>query len=71
MTTELQEHLDPQTHAHDDAEPHGHAPEDPNAAPMHHDIDENFSSFHIAAAAILGLLALVLGSVFGVVLANN
>ncbi len=44
---------------------------DPNAAPMHHEIDERFSTFHIAAAAILGVVALTLGAVFGMVFANN
>jgi len=58
-----------ETHGHEDS--HGHAPVNPEAAPMHHEIDEGFSSFHIAAAAILGIAALVLGSVLGVVLANN
>lgn len=59
------------TEAHGHEDTHGHAPVDPNVAPMHHEIDEGFSSLHIAAAAILGIVALVLGSVLGVVLANN
>ncbi len=48
-----------------------HGEEDPNVAPTHYDIDERFSGFQIGAAAFLGLVALVLGSVLGVVLANN
>lgn len=51
------------------AEAHGH--DDPEAAPMHHDIDERFTSFQIGAAAVLGVAAVVLGVVFGVTLANN
>jgi hypothetical protein len=48
-----------------------HANDDPNVAPMHHDIDEGFSSLQIGAAAILGVVAIILGIVLGVVLANN
>ncbi len=48
-----------------------HAPEDPNVAPMHHEIDERFSSFQIGVAAAMGIIALVLGIVFGIVFANN
>jgi hypothetical protein len=48
-----------------------HGPEDPEAAPMHHDIDERFSQLHVGAAAVLGIVAIVLGIVFGITLANN
>ncbi len=48
-----------------------HAPEDPNVAPMHHDIDERFSSFQVGVAAVMGIVAITLGIVFGLVLANN
>lgn len=51
------------------AETHGH--EDPNAAPMHHDIDERFTEFQIGAAGFLGVVAIVLGVVLGVTLANT
>lgn len=53
------------------ADTHGHGDVDPEAAPMHHDIDERFSSFQIAAAAVMGIGALVLGVVFGIVFANT
>lgn len=52
------------------ADSHG-THEDPNAAPMHHDIREHFATGHIVLAYALGLLATAAGIVFGIVLAND
>ncbi len=48
-----------------------HDNEDPNAAPMRQYIDENFSEFQVGAAWVLGIVALALGIVFGITMANN
>jgi hypothetical protein len=45
--------------------------EDPNTAPMHHDIEERFSRLQIAFAVALGLVAIVAGVVSGLLLANG
>ncbi len=45
--------------------------EDPNAAPMHHDIKERFSQAQIALAVALGGIAIVAGVLFGLLLAND
>ncbi len=45
--------------------------DDPNAAPMHHDIRPDFTSAQVTIAAVLGVVAIVAGIVFGVALANN
>ena len=50
------------------AEPHA---SDPNAAPMHHEIRERFASVHVTIAAALGILAIVAGVLFGILLAND
>lgn len=44
---------------------------DPNAAPMHHEIKERFSSAQVALAGFLGIAAIVAGLVLGMVLVNN
>lgn len=45
--------------------------EDPNAAPMHHDIKERFSQAQIAFAVGLGAIAIVAGTVSGLLFANT
>ncbi len=45
--------------------------EDPNAAPMHHDIKEQFTRLQIAIAVSLGGIAIAAGIVFGLLLAND
>lgn len=45
--------------------------EDPNAAPMHHDLKERFSQAQIAFAVALGGIAIVAGVVFGLLFAND
>lgn len=44
---------------------------DPNAAPMHHDIQERFASFHVVLALFLGLAASAAGIILGVILVND
>jgi hypothetical protein len=48
------------------AETHGH--EDPNAAPMHHDIVERFGDGAVAFCYLLAFIALVAGVVAGLAL---
>lgn len=45
--------------------------EDPNAAPMHHEIYERFTTIQIAIAVALGGIAIIAGIVLGLVLAND
>ena len=52
------------------ADSHGPAP-DPNAAPMHHEIKEQFSPVEVAICVVLGLAALVAGIVTGIIFVNN
>jgi hypothetical protein len=44
---------------------------DPDAPPMHHDIVEDFPSFHVWIAGLLGVAATVVGIVLGIVLVND
>ncbi|MCC6382028.1 MAG: hypothetical protein IT304_05930 [Dehalococcoidia bacterium] len=44
---------------------------DPDAAPMHHEIKERFSTAQVALAGFLGTAAIVVGLVLGLVLVNN
>jgi hypothetical protein len=53
------------------ADTHHDTHQDPNAAPMRQQVREHFAAFHVAAAAVLGLVALAAGTVLGVVLAND
>ncbi|HMO53416.1 MAG TPA: hypothetical protein PJ994_02840 [Tepidiformaceae bacterium] len=48
------------------ADAHGH--DDPNAAPMHHDIVERFSDGAVALCYILAFVALVAGVIAGLTL---
>lgn len=50
---------------------HGHGEHDPNAAPMHHEIDERFSGLQVGAAIVLAIGALGLGIVAGLLFANT
>lgn len=44
---------------------------DPNAAPMHHDVQEDFAPIHVWLAGLLGMAALVVGLVLGIILVND
>lgn len=44
---------------------------DPNAAPMHHDIVDDFKAIHVAICAFMGAAAIILGTVLGLVLIND
>lgn len=57
--------------AHGAVDDHGHAPADPNAAPMHHDLKLDFTMAHAVIAATLGTVAIAAGIIFGIVLAND
>ncbi|MFN0096197.1 MAG: hypothetical protein ACKVVT_15655 [Dehalococcoidia bacterium] len=48
-----------------------HAPQDPNAAPMHHDIVGEFGGIHVFICGMLGVLASIAGIVLGLVLIND
>ncbi len=52
------------------AETHGAAP-DPQAAPMHHEIVDRFTSLQVAIAVGLGAVAIILGTILGLVVAND
>ncbi len=45
--------------------------EDPNTAPMHHDIAERFSRLQIAFATAVGLVAIVAGVLSGLLFADS
>lgn len=51
------------------ADAHGH--EDPNAAPMHHDIVEKFSTGSVLFCYVLAAIALVAGVVAGLTIVND
>jgi len=44
---------------------------DPNVAPMHHDIRTRFAAAQIAIVGGLGVVAIIAGIVFGLLLAND
>ena len=44
---------------------------DPNKAPLHQDIVENFASIHVAIVTGLGLLAAIAGLVCGILIVND
>ncbi len=48
-----------------------HAPEDPNAAPMHHEIVSDFSPIHVVICGVLGVLATLAGIIVGVIAVND
>jgi len=48
---------------------HGHA--DPNAAPMHQDIQERFSASAVLFCYVLAILALVGGVLTGLIFIND
>jgi hypothetical protein len=48
-----------------------HAHDDPNAAPVHHDIQGRFSQGQEFFCYLLALLALVAGVVAGLTIVNN
>jgi len=51
------------------ADAHGH--DDPNAAPMHHDIQEKFSPGAVLFCYALAAIALVAGLVAGLTIVND
>lgn len=52
------------------ADSQGPAP-DPNAAPMHHEIKERFARVDVTICVALGLIAIVVGIVSGMIFVNN
>ncbi len=52
------------------ADTHG-AAEDPNVAPMHHEIQENFSSGQVLFAVLMAAVAIVGGLIAGLTIVNN
>ncbi|MFN0095174.1 MAG: hypothetical protein ACKVVT_10435 [Dehalococcoidia bacterium] len=48
-----------------------HAHDDPNAAPMHHEIVGDFSTVHAVICGVLGVAATIAGIVLGLVLIND
>lgn len=54
-------------HGHDS---HGH-PVDPNAAPLRQDVTADFATVHYIIAGLLGGGAIVLGTIFGLLLVND
>lgn len=55
------------SHAHDS---HAH-PQDPNVSPMRQDLNPDFGMVHYWIAGLFGVAAIVLGTIFGLVLVNN
>jgi len=45
--------------------------DDPNVPPIHYEVRESFASASYLLATVLGLAAVALGIVFGVLLAND
>ena len=48
-----------------------HDVEDPNVAPMHHEIQENFSTGQVTLAVLMAIIAIVGGLVAGLTIVNN
>ena len=44
---------------------------DPNSAPMHHDIVADYKPIHMFMCALLGLSAMGIGTVLGLILVND
>lgn len=53
----------------DSHEAHGHA--DPNAAPMHTDVQESFSPSAVLFCYVLAAIALIAGLVSGLTIVND
>ncbi|MCC6386101.1 MAG: hypothetical protein IT302_01820 [Dehalococcoidia bacterium] len=47
------------------------AHQDPNAAPMHQDIVADFKPIHIVICAMMGIAALGIGTLMGLILVND
>ena len=54
-----------------DAHDTHHAPVDPNAAPMRQEVRADFSRSQLMFAWALGAIAIVGGTIFGILLVNN
>lgn len=52
------------------ADSHG-AVEDPNVAPMHHEIQENFSGGQVMFAVLMAVIAIAGGLIAGLTIVNN
>lgn len=48
-----------------------HAPADPGAAPMHHDLHERFTMGQMMLAWVLGGGAIIAGIILGLTVVNN
>jgi hypothetical protein len=44
---------------------------DPNASPMHHEIEPRFAALYVWVAGLLGFAAITVGIVLGLLLAND
>lgn len=55
-----------------ESDPHGHdAPADPNVAPTHSNVKNDFTYAQVAVAWVLGAIAVVGGIVLGLTVVNN
>lgn len=53
------------------ADAHAAHHDDPNTAPMHHDIKEYFGTGQTVIAGALGLVAIAAGIIFGLIFTNS
>ena len=44
---------------------------DPNAAPTHGEVRENFAPLHVAICGLFGMAAAVVGLILGIILVND
>jgi len=44
---------------------------DPNAAPTHGEVRENFAPIHVVICGLLGMAAAVVGLILGIILVND
>ena len=75
MAEAVQEHPHAAAAAHEPEDVHGdaghHGYDDPNAAPMHHEIKEYFSGLEVFLAGFLCTVAVTAGIILGIVVAND
>jgi hypothetical protein len=46
-------------------------PIDPQAAPMHHEIEDRFAPIHVVICGLMGAAAAIVGLILGIVLVND
>ena len=44
---------------------------DPQAAPMHHEIEDRFAAIHVVICAVMGAAAAITGLILGILLVND